>query len=163
MNIVRYHLLSGLYLLITSDLLSLIRFPNRADVYVFSRRDWLFSSIKKRHNTVRGEKVQDRDKVIFTFPALDGCVFDTRRGRSAKLKNGRVHFELHRKFRPKTAMDLSWKSDYFEGYGVRFSNAGHLCEKENYQTLREKGKDADGTDFRTENRRSIAERSHWQC
>ena len=30
-------------------------------------------------------------------------------------------------------MDLSWKSDFFEGYGVRFSKAGYLWAKENYR------------------------------
>ena len=60
-------------------------------------------------------------------------------------------------------MDLSWKSEYFKGYEVRFFKAGHLWEKEDYRLFREKEKDTDRTDFRTENRLSIAERSHWQC
>lgn len=56
-------------------------------------------------------------------------------------------------------MNSSWKSFDFEGYVVRFSKAWHLWEKQNYLHLREKGKDVDGTDFRTKNRRSSAERS----
>ena len=46
---------------------------------------------------------------------------------------------------------------------MRFFKAGHLWEKEDYRLFREKEKDTDRTDFRTENRLSIAERSHWQC